>query len=418
MRNFVKLENGALLAQDKMDGIETISISFLVKTGSKYEQPEVSGISHFLEHMAFKGTSTRSAQQIVELFDSIGYLNAYTSKEHTVYYAKVLRDEISTAIDVMTDILQDSIFSEEEIAKEREVILQEMAQTEDTPDDVVFELFQNTAYPEQAMGRPILGDPEVIKSVTSQHFVDYVNDRYGFNNIVIAAAGNFQGTEIEDLIQAKFHHMPKSSAAIEVNSNYQGGDIRKERDLEQIQMVLGFEGVSYYDENYYVQQTLSMLAGGGMSSRLFQEVREKRGLAYSISSFASSYQDTGIFGVYSSSSENNMNQLITVVIEELQKMLTDITEEELQRAKAQVRASILMAQESSISRSKKFASNLAIYGRYIEITEIIEKLNMITPQAIMKFLHKTISSSKPTLATIGKVQKLIQYEDVLQKLKV
>jgi predicted Zn-dependent peptidase len=419
-RSVSKLSNGITLAHDKMDEIETVSISILLKTGSKNEHIEQSGISHFLEHMAFKGTNTRTAKKIAEEFDMIGgYFNAYTSREKTVYYAKVLKEDIATAVDILTDILQNSIFSEAEIEKERKVILQEMAQTKDTPDDIIFDYFQETAYPNQSLGRSILGDEKIILGATRDQLINYINSRYGYNNIIVSAAGNFNVEEYSTLIQSKFTSMPGFSENSTVKSQYHGGEFRLEKELEQVHFVLGFEACSYYDEDYYVQQVSSIIAGGGMSSRLFQEVRENRGLAYTISAFASSYSDTGIFGIYSASSENNINELIDVSIEEIHKMVEKITADEIKRAKAQVRAGLMMAQESSISRAEKFASNIATYGRYIPINEILEKINSITPERVQAYFKKLLSNKKPpTISSIGKISKLYQYDNIVNKLKL
>lgn len=419
-RDFTTLGNGLRIAYDKMDEVETVAISVLIKTGSKFEQKEQSGISHFLEHMAFKGTNTRTAKQIAEEFDMIGgYFNAYTSREKTVYYAKVLKDNIEIATTILADILQNSTYLEEEIDKERKVVLQEMAQTNDTPDDVIFDNFQAAAFPDQPLGRSILGEEKIIKSLTRQQIIDYVHSRYGFNNAIISIAGNFDIAECEYLATSKFTSLPSKSNDLEVKSAYSGGESRIYRDLEQVHLVLGFEGVSYYDEDYYTQQALAIIAGGGMSSRLFQEVRENRGLAYSISAFGSSYADSGIFGIYSSSSDYNINELVDVVAAELHKMIDNVTDEEIKRAKAQVRAGLLMSQESSVSRAEKFAANLAIFDRYIPVSEIIEKIESITSLKVQNYLKKILSNNKlPTISSIGKIDKLYQYDTIKNKLKV
>ncbi|MBA8667020.1 insulinase family protein [Holosporaceae bacterium 'Namur'] len=419
-RNFCTLENGMMVAFDQMKEVETVAISVLMKTGSKFEKKEQSGISHFLEHMAFKGTNTRTAKQIAEEFDMIGgYFNAYTSREKTVYYAKVLKDDIDTAVDILSDILQNSSFSVEEIDKERKVVLQEMAQTKDTPDDIIFDNFQEAAFPDQPLGRSILGEEEIIKSLSRDQIIEYVNSRYGFNNVIVSAAGNFDVGDYNNLIKSKFNLLPGKSENLEIKSDYRGGESRINKDLEQVHFVLGFEGVSYYDDDYYTQQALSIIAGGGMSSRLFQEVRENRGLAYSISAFGSNYADNGIFGIYSSSSDYNINELVDVVIAELHKMLDSITEEEVKRAKAQVRAGLLMSRENPVSRAEKFASNLSIYGRYVPITEVIDKVNAIDPSKVQKYLRRILSNNKqPTISSIGKIDKLYQYDTIKNKLKV
>lgn len=419
MQKVLKLDNGLVIAADEMEGIETVTVSVLVKVGSRYEPKIINGISHFLEHMAFKGTKTRTARQIAEEFDMIGgYFNAYTSREKTVYYAKVLREDLLVAVNILADILQNSIFEEEEIEKERKVIIQEIAQTEDTPDDLVFDYFQEKAYPDQPFGSSILGTVSSISALTRPDIVNYVKEHYASDRIIIAAAGNFDSNYFFKIVEEKFNSFTKSNNITMDQASYKGGDCRIDKNLEQVHVVLGFKGVSYLHEDYYTQQVMTIISGGGMSSRLFQEVREKRGLAYSISSFGSSYNDCGMVGVYSGTTDNNLNELVDVVFEELYKLTQKITEEELDRARAQVRAALLMSQESSVSRAEKLASNLASYGRYIPITEIIEKINLVTPEKVINFVQGIFSQQAlPTIASIGKIDKLYNYEDILQKLK-
>jgi predicted Zn-dependent peptidase len=412
--------SGLVVATDVMDTIETVTVNVLVKTGSRYETATNNGISHFLEHMAFKGTKTRSAIQIAQEFDMIGgYFNAYTSRERTVYYAKVLKDDVNVAIDILSDILQNSVFDNEEIEKERGVIIQEIAQTQDLPDELIFDHFQETAFPNQPFGMGILGPLENIKAIQRDDIVNYVNDHYSYPNIIVSCAGNINREQFYQTINNKFTNFSTKQPEQFQQAEYKGGDFRIYKDLEQVHVVLGFNAVSYLDNDYYTQQVLSIIAGGGMSSRLFQEVREKRGLAYSISSFVSSYNDNGIFGIYAGVSEEKVNELITVVSDEMKKLILDINEDEIKRAKAQVRASLLMSQESSISRAEKLASNLAVFGRYISITEILERIEEINVNKVQDFAKKLLTQEyKPTLATIGKINNLIEYDQLLAKIKL
>jgi predicted Zn-dependent peptidase len=410
-----KRTDGLVISSDHVNTVETVSINFTVKTGSRNEQGEIGGLSHFLEHMAFKGTDTRSARDIAEEFDMIGGIfNAYTSRERTVYYAKVLKESLPEAIDILTDILQNSTFAEEEIEKEKSVILQEIAQTLDSPDDLIFDDFQRLAYPEQAIGRSILGTPEFVKSVTKAQLEQYMQERYSFNNIFVSAAGNIHHDELVKLIDDKFTKMPEELKQFEEKSNYLGGDKRIQKDLEQIHVVMGFDGVSYLDDKYYHQQILSLIAGGGMSSRLFQEVRENRGLSYHISAFSNSYRDTGMFSIYAGTDEKNLNELIEVTAGEMHKIIQNsITEEELNRAKAQVKAALLISQENMTSRAEKLSANLAIYDRYIHTEEIIQKVEAITINDIQDHCKTIFSSGKqPTIASIGKIDNMKEYEDI------
>ncbi len=414
-----KLDNGMIIASDTMDSIETVSVSVLVKTGSRYEDEKVNGISHFLEHMAFKGTAKRNAKQIAEEFDNIGgHFNAYTSREKTVYYAKVLKNDLETAVDILSDILQNSTYDQAELDRERGVILEEMKMVADTPDEQVFEHFQECAYPNQPFGRSILGTADIIKSVTRDDIVKYVTDHYGFNNIVIAGAGNLQADKFKELIERKFNNFAPKVATSKDAASYKGGDVRIEKDLEQVQLVLGFEGVPYQDKDYYNQQILSIVSGGGMSSRLFQEVREKRGLCYTISSFGSSYTDCGMFSVYAGTSETTANELIDVTAQELLKLGSDIHEDEVSRAKAQLKAGLLMSQESSVARAEKLAGNFSVYGRYVPVSEIIEKIEKVSVQSVQDYANKIFSKDmRPTVASMGKIGKLYSYDEIVNKLK-
>ncbi|RZI47598.1 insulinase family protein [Rickettsiales endosymbiont of Peranema trichophorum] len=423
--NFISLPNQITIAHDSMTEIESASISVLVKTGSRFEDESICGISHLLEHMAFKGTKTRSAQQIAEEFDMIGgHFNAYTSREKTVYYTKVLKDDIQTATDILADIIQNSVLAEEELEKEKRVVLQEIAQTEDTPDDIVFDHFQSAAFPDQPLGRSILGTPDIITNMSRDTILNYIDEQYKASNIIIAAAGNIKAEEYKALMSDKFSSLSVGYKKEPMKSNYIGGETRVHKDLEQIHIICGFKGLSYYDNDsidrsYYTQQILAIIAGGGMSSRLFQEVREKRGLAYTIYAFSTHYSDTGIFGVYSNTHPHHINELIDVVSAELQNMSYKITEEELVRAKAQLKASLLMARESSLSRAEKLASNLAKYGRNIPTEELLKEIDAVNVEAVRSLLNVILSSNdKPTISSIGKNEKLYQYDIIVGKFKL
>jgi predicted Zn-dependent peptidase len=419
--NINTLANDLCFATDQIPTIETVSFAVLVKTGSRDETIANNGISHFLEHMAFKGTKNRTALQIAEEFDMIGgYFNAYTSREKTVYYAQVLKEDVEVAIDIISDILQYSLFDQEEIDREKGVILQEIAQNNDTPDSLIFDLFYETAFSDQAFGRSILGQVDFIKSVNQTDIVSYVEQNYSYKNIYITAAGNLNHQEIQNICQDKFVRFSNNTIRPNAKAEYKGGEIRIEKDLEQVHLILGFPGISYLDDTeYYIIQILSIILGGGMSSRLFQEIREKRGLAYSISSFASSYYDTGIFAIYSGTSDENVNELIDVVGEEIYKICQDIHDDEIKRAKAQVRASLLMSQESSVYRSEKLAANLANFGRYITISEIMQHINSIEKKHLIDFAKKLFSKNQiPTIASIGKVVNLYSYKDIKDKITI
>lgn len=418
--NKKKFPNGLIFASDSMSNIETLSIIVMVKAGSKNETAVNNGIAHFLEHMAFKGTKSRSALDIAKQFDDIGgNLNAYTSREKTAYYAKILKGDVEVALDILADITQNSIFALEEIEKEREVILQEIAQTVDTPDDILFERFQEIAFPNQAFGRSILGTIDNVKNFTRNQLISYVNDNYFAPNIIVSVAGNLHHKSVADIVEKKFAGFNLQGNQYEEEITYKGGEISIPRSLEQIQIVLAFKGVSLRDPDYFTQQVLAVILGGSSSSRLFQEIREKRGLAYFISAYSNSYLDDGIFGIYGGVSVDNANEYLDVVIEETLKLTIDLTEEEIQRAKVQLQAGILMSYESSTSRAEKLANNLADFGKYITIEQVIQDIKKVDKTALIRFAKKLFSQkSLPTLASIGKIDKLYKYEQVIQKLKL
>ncbi len=409
MAEIATLKNGLRIACDEMKEVETVSVGVFVKAGSRNEEVEINGISHFLEHMAFKGTKKRNALQIAEEFENIGgRINAYTSKERTVYYAKVLKKDAEFAVEFLSDIIQNSVFDEVELEKERGVILQEIAMTNDTPDDIIFDYFQETAYKNQAIGRPILGPTKNIKKFNRDHFVNYIQNNYNAENIALVASGNIKQKDLVKWGEKYFNNLNKKKTQKEEKAQYVGGEFLKNKKLEQINLVMGFEGVNYLSDDYYKAQILSSILGGGMSSRLFQEIRENLGLAYSIYAFNYAYQDSGVFGIYSASTAQKAKKLIEATKKEIEKICEKgVNDQELKRAKTQFEASILMAKESTSSRMQKLGSNILSHNRIIKSDEIIEKLNKISKKEIKNIAHKFFANKKPeTFSAIGQVKFL------------
>jgi len=417
--NYSIKQNGLTVATDTASDFESITVSVLVKNGSRNENQQNNGISHFLEHMAFKGTSTRTARDIAEEFDMIGgYFNAYTSRTSTVYYAKVLKDDLEKATDILTDIILNSTFAKEELEKEREVILQELCMTRDTPDDIVFDYFQETAFKDQPLGRSILGTEEFIKKLSREELCDYFKNQYSTKNTIISAAGNFDADKFNDMIDDRFKNFQTKSVLKYEKANYSGGELRVSKDLEQNQFLMGFEGLSYLDENFYDLQILAIILGGGMSSRLFQEIREKRGLVYNISAFSSSYSDCGIFGIHSALDSKNINLLIDLIIQELLSVIEKIDDMEIERAKAQVRSNLLMSMESTTSRAKKLCNNFAMFGRYISNDEILKKVRDVSAVSLKKIAKQILSNNNITITTLGNVANICSYNKIIDKLKL
>jgi predicted Zn-dependent peptidase len=417
--NYSIKQNGLTVATDTASDFESITVSVLVKNGSRNENQQNNGISHFLEHMAFKGTSTRTARDIAEEFDMIGgYFNAYTSRTSTVYYAKVLKDDLEKATDILTDIILNSTFAKEELEKEREVIFQELCMTRDTPDDIVFDYFQETAFKDQPLGRSILGTEEFIKKLSREELCDYFKNQYSTKNTIISAAGNFDADKFNYMVDDRFKNFQTTSVSKYEKANYSGGELRVSKDLEQNQFLMGFEGLSYLDENFYDLQILAIILGGGMSSRLFQEIREKRGLVYNISAFSSSYSDCGIFGIHSALDSKNINLLIDLIIQELLSVTEKIDDMEIERAKAQIRSNLLMSMESTTSRAKKLCNNFAMFGRYISNDEILKKVNDVSALSLKKIAKQILSNNNITITTLGNVANICSYNKIIDKLKL
>jgi predicted Zn-dependent peptidase len=362
--------------------------------------------------MAFKGTDHRSARSISEEIEAVGgHLNAYTSRENTAYFAKVLKDDLSLATDIISDILQYSTLDPEELERERAVIIQEINQAYDTPDDIVFDYFQQAAYPNQAIGRPVLGSVALVKGIPRDTIKSFMTEQYACDRIVLSAAGNVNHDEFVALAQDTFTTLPFKSPRATETLDYVNGDYRESRDLEQLHLVMGFNGLSYLDIEYYPMAVLSTLLGGGMSSRLFQEARERRGLVYSIYSFTLNYQDGGLLGIYAGTGGDNIGELVPVICGEITSVCGKVTENELARAKAQLKSAILMALESSSSRCEQAARQLQIFGHTITIPEVIEKINAVNTDAV-ETVARRIFCSRPTIAAIGPTNKLDDYAHI------
>jgi predicted Zn-dependent peptidase len=400
-----------------MDMVETVSLGVWVAVGTRHERPEVNGVAHMLEHMAFKGTKTRTARAIAEEIEAVGgHLNAHTSREFTAFHATVLKADVALAVDIIADILQNSVFDEAELARERVVIAQEIGEAADIPDDVIFDEFQAAAFPGQPIGRPILGEADIIEKMQRGDVIDYMSRHYAAPIMVVAAAGNLDPAKFVATVEKAFTGL--LSRAPEdgiVRATYKGGEFREARELEQAHFVLGFEGVPYADPDFYAIQVLSTLLGGGMSSRLFQEIRESRGLAYTIYSWAASYLDTGLFGVYAGTGEEQLAQLVPLVCDELNKVTQAVTPAELARARAQMKAGMLMSLESTYSRCEQLARQMHIFGRPLDIAEIVSQIDAVNEEAVRRVAAR-LFKSRPTLSALGPVGRLEPLEKIAARL--
>ncbi len=410
------LPSGLRVCTDRVDTVETVSLGAWVDVGTRHEPAEINGISHLLEHMAFKGTETRSAKDIAEEIENVGgMLNAYTSREHTAYYAKVLKQDAGLATDIIADILQHSVFDPEELAREEAVVVQEINQAEDTPDDIIFDHWQAAAYPGQPLGRPVLGTEEIVLSLTRDTLIDFMRARYTAPHMVLSASGNIEHDAFVDMVARAFEALPTSHGEPEQDATYHGGEYREDRDLEQAHVVLGFDGVRYDDPDFYGIQVLSQLLGGGMSSRLFQEIREKRGLVYSIYSFTWSYRDSGLFGIYAGTGEKEVADLIPVMTDEILKVGQSIDAAELHRAKAQLKAGMLMGMESTSNRCEQLARQLLAFGRPVSVEEMAAAMDAVSADDITRLARRMVGTPL-TLAALGPLDRLESFEAVRSRI--
>ena len=413
-----RLPSGLTVVTERMDRVETVSFGAYVGTGSRHETEAENGISHFLEHMAFKGTERRSAAEIAEAMDAVGgHLNAYTAREQTAYYAKVLKEDTALAADIIGDILTHSTFDPEELERERGVILQEIGQANDTPDDIIFDYFQEQAFPDQSLGRPVLGSEETVRAISRVGLMGYMRRHYPASNVVIAAAGAIEHERIVELARSHFAGLAADPAPRASSGRYQGGEFREDRDLDQVHIVLGFPSVPYEDPDFHATMLLSTLLGGGMSSRLFQEVREKRGLVYSVYSFSTPFNDAGLFGIYAGTGESEAEELIPVTLEELRKVQAEVTDAELARARAQAKAGLLMSLESTGSRCEQLARQIQVFGRVVPVAETVAKINAVDRDAVQRAATRHFRAA-PTLAVLGPSGRVPTLAEVAERLGV
>ncbi len=400
--NVTRLPSGLTVVTDAMPHLQSASLGVWVGAGSRDERADEHGISHLLEHMAFKGTSRRNARQIVEEIEAVGGdLNAATSAETTAYYARVLRADVPLALDVLSDILADPTFEPEELAREKNVIVQEIGAVEDTPDDLIFEYLQQIAFPGQPVGRSILGTPETVRSFDSRRLRGYLGRNYRAPDMVVAAAGSVDHESVVAEVERRFGAFAGDKAPLPEPARFSGGSRVESRDLEQVHVAFALEGLPQRDPAIYSLQVFTNVLGGGMSSRLFQEVREIRGLCYSIYAFHAAYADTGMLGVYAGTDASDLADLMRVVVDEIAATAETLSEKEIARSKAQMKAGLLMALESSGARAEQLARQLMIYGRPIPLEEIVERVEAVTVESARAAGRALIERNRPAVAVIG-----------------
>ncbi|MEL6549268.1 MAG: pitrilysin family protein [Pseudomonadota bacterium] len=411
------LPNGFRIVTEHMEGLKSASIGVWVNAGGRHERAEQNGIAHFLEHMAFKGTERRTALQIAEAIEDVGgYINAYTSRETTAYYARVLENDVPLALDVISDIVLNPVFDTREIEVERGVILQEIGQALDTPDDVIFDWLQEEAYPNQPIGRTILGPSERVRAFERADLSTFVREHYAPGQMILAAAGAVDHDAIVREAEKIFGHL-EARAPLEIEKASFGGGARfVDKGLEQVHFTLAFEGPDYRDPAIYTSQIFSTAFGGGMSSRLFQEVREKRGLCYTIFAQAGAYADTGLTTLYAGTSAEQLGELAEITMDELKRAADDMTAAEVARARAQMKAGMLMGLESPSSRAERLARMMAIWGRVPALDEMIQSIDSVTTGDIRDFATKMAEEKRMAMAVYGPLKNVPSLETLQERL--
>lgn len=411
------MANGVRVVTENMPGLQSASLGIWVAAGGRHERAEQNGIAHFLEHMAFKGTNRRSALQIAEAIEDVGgYINAYTSREMTAYYARVLSGDVRLALDVLSDIVLNPAFDPHEIEVERHVILQEIGQAHDTPDDVIFDWLQETAFPDQPLGRTILGPPDRVARFQRDDLATFVTEHYAPGNIIVAAAGRVDHDEIVTAAEAAFGHLVPRAALAAEPAKFKGGERRVEKDLEQAHFAIAFEGPGHLSQDIYAAQVFATALGGGMSSRLFQEAREKRGLCYTIFAQTGAYADSGLMTIYAGTGADDLSELVRLTVDEVKRAADDMTPEEVARARTQMKAGLLMGLESPASRAERLARILSIWDRVIPLEETVERIDAVTTGDARAFAAGLASRASAALALYGPVAGAPGYDQLAGRL--
>lgn len=411
------LSNGLRIVTEHMPGLQSAALGLWVSAGGRHERAEQNGIAHFLEHMAFKGTQRRSALQIAEEIEDVGgYINAYTSREVTAYYARVLKEDVALALDLIGDIVLNPIFDPREIEVERGVILQEIGQAADTPDDIIFDWLQEMAYPEQPLGRTILGPAERVQSFGRSDFDHFVAEHYGPEQLILSAAGAVDHDEIVRLAEAAFGHLTPMPGAHPQAGQFAGGERRVVKGLEQAHFTLALEAPGYRSDDIYTAQIFATALGGGMSSRLFQEIREKRGLCYTIYSQVGSYDDTGLLTVYAGTSAEDLPELVGLTIDELRRSADTLSEAELARARAQMKAGLLMGLESPSARAERLARLVAIWNRVPALDETVARIDAVTLAGLRDHAGALGQAGRAAMALYGPVEAAPDLSTVTERL--
>ena len=400
------LPNGFRIVTEAMPGIESAAVGLWVEAGARHEQEAQNGVAHFLEHMAFKGTSRRSALQIAEEIEDVGgYINAYTSREMTAYYARVLRADVPLALDVLADIVLNPAFEPREIEVERGVILQEIGQALDTPDDIIFDWLQETAYPGQPIGRSILGPSARVSGFDAGDLRRFVTEHYSPGQMILSAAGAVDHDALVRLAEPLFAHLIPRPRLVPDTARFASGERREMRGLEQAHFALAIEAPDYRAPDFYTSQVFSGALGGGMSSRLFQRLREDRGLCYTVFAQSGAYFDTGLITIYAGTGAEEIGDLAMLTIDEIKRAAEDMRPDEVARARAQMKAGLLMGLESPSQRAERLAKLLSIWGRVPDLSEAIARIDAVDVEAVRAHAAQLLDKSGIALALYGPIDR-------------
>jgi len=407
------LANGLRIVSLNMPALETVSVGIYANVGTRFEDAGQVGISHMFEHMVFKGTTHRSARRIAEEIEAVGgHLNAYTTRDMTAYYARVLKADLGLAIDMLSDLLLNARFTPEEVAREKDVICQEIGQANDTPDDIIFDHLQSVAFKDQPLGFSILGTPENVRSLDVEALKAYRQRHYHPSNLVVAAAGKVDHDALVAMVDEKMGMMVPAQSFEPQQALYSGGEFRDLRPLEQVHLTLAFEAVAFTDPDIYALQLYATILGGGMSSRLFQEVREERGLAYAVFSDVAAHSDTGLLSIYAGTSAADAPEALQLISSIVRSMRDHIGKTELDRARAQLKAGLAMALESSTALSEQLGRHMLMFGRPVPAKELLASIDKVTEEDVRRVANDLLKRGPLSFATVGPAQTVATYEEL------